>query len=122
MIEVTVYSSTHTPATALEQLGSIIADFSLEDLTLPFSKMCFMFQNEDSMTGGLSKCPPGVVIIPSIMGNKKLYIGTLLADLCSQILGEFSRVVCFLLQIQKAKTLRSKFWKRLLGTKYVKHC
>ena len=119
VIGVSAYSSTHTPDTALEELENIIADFSSEDLALPFSKMCFMFQNEDSTTGGLSESPPGVVIIPSVMGNKKLYIGTLLADLCSQILGEFGRVVCFLLQIQKAKfhcTIRFKFWKRLPGT------
>ena len=57
VIGVTVYSSTHTPATALEQLEIIIADFSSEDLALPFSKMCLMFQNEDSTTGGLSECP-----------------------------------------------------------------
>ncbi|KXN89239.1 hypothetical protein AN958_05993 [Leucoagaricus sp. SymC.cos] len=36
---------------------------------------------------------PGMVVIPSMMGNKKLYIGTLLADLCSQILAEFGVVI-----------------------------
>jgi hypothetical protein len=33
------------------------------------------------------------VIIPSMMGNKKENIETLLADLCSNILSEFSTVV-----------------------------
>ena len=36
----------------------------------------------------------GLVIIPSAMGNKKLYIGTLLAGLCSSVLGELSVLVC----------------------------
>ena len=38
---------------------------------------------------------PGLVVIPSMMGNKKLYVGTLLADLCSNILAEFAAVVSF---------------------------
>jgi len=64
-----------------------------------------MFQNEDSPSGNLHEPPPGVVVIPSVMGNKKLYIGTLLADLCSQVLGEFGRVVCPPIQMREAKYL-----------------
>jgi hypothetical protein len=37
--------------------------------------------------------PPSVSVIPSFMNNKKLYIGTLVADLCSQILTSFGTVV-----------------------------
>ncbi|KAF8136381.1 transport protein Trs120 or TRAPPC9 TRAPP II complex subunit-domain-containing protein [Boletus edulis] len=39
------------------------------------------------------KTLPVLAIIPNAMGNKRLYIGTLLADLCSQILGEFGHLV-----------------------------
>ena len=36
---------------------------------------------------------PGVVVIPNVMGHKRLYIGTLLAGLCSNILEEFAMLV-----------------------------
>lgn len=105
VIGVTAYSSTYTPDAAFEQLENVISDISPENSAFPFSKMCFMFQNEDSGSGSLHDSPPGVVVIPSVMGNKKLYIGTLLADLCSQVLGEFGRVVCSPIQIREAKYL-----------------
>ncbi|KAL4067655.1 transport protein Trs120 or TRAPPC9 TRAPP II complex subunit-domain-containing protein [Scleroderma citrinum] len=93
VIGVAAYSSTQTPDAALEQMENILADISSDNSVFPLSKMCFMFQNEDVTNGNIDQNPPDVVLIPSAMGNKKLYIGTLLADLCSQVLGEFGRVV-----------------------------
>lgn len=58
----------------------------------PLARNCFVFEEGDgnlNFGDNLS----GVVVIPSLMGNKKLYIGTLLADLCSNVLGEFGVVV-----------------------------
>ncbi|KDQ60798.1 hypothetical protein JAAARDRAFT_31778 [Jaapia argillacea MUCL 33604] len=60
----------------------------------PLARNCFVFEEDDGNTNlNLGDHLPGLVVIPSMMGNKKLYIGTLLADLCSQILGEFSALV-----------------------------
>lgn len=62
----------------------------------PLAKNCFVFEESDGNTNlNLGDNLPGLVVIPSMLGNKKLYIGTLLADLCSQILGEFGVVVRF---------------------------
>lgn len=83
----------YTSEAAQEQLENIFIDIFPESSTPPPSKVCFVFQSEDSAGGNINDVPPGLVLIPSVMGNKKLYIGTLLADLCSQILGEFGRVV-----------------------------
>ncbi|KAI6005920.1 TRAPP II complex [Pisolithus albus] len=83
----------YTPEAAQEQLENIVLDIFPESSTSSPSKVCFVFQSEDSASGNINDVPPGLVIIPSVMGNKKLYIGTLLADLCSQILSEFGRVV-----------------------------
>lgn len=61
---------------------------------LPLARTCFVFEESEGNAAfdtGIS--PPGCVVIPSMMGNKKLYIGTLLAELCSNILGEFSSLV-----------------------------
>ncbi|OCB84083.1 hypothetical protein A7U60_g8755 [Sanghuangporus baumii] len=60
----------------------------------PFAQNCFVFEEGDGNTNlNVGNHMPGLVVIPSMMGNKKLYIGTLLAELCSNILGEFSMMV-----------------------------
>jgi hypothetical protein len=60
----------------------------------PLARTCFVFEDGDGNSNmNLGDQLSGLVIIPAMMGNKSLYIGTLLADLCSNILGEFGTVV-----------------------------
>ncbi|KAI9446319.1 TRAPP II complex [Lactarius indigo] len=73
-----------------DSLSSIAAEFNA------YSERpnCFVFEEDDGTTNlNLGDHLPGLVIIPSMMGNKKENIETLLADLCSNILAEFSTVV-----------------------------
>ena len=74
------------------------------DSLYPLARSCFVFEEGDGTTNlNLGDHLPGLVIIPSMMGNKKLYVGTLLADLCSNILAEFATVVSsavFILRVQ----------------------
>ncbi|KAK7467129.1 hypothetical protein VKT23_004188 [Stygiomarasmius scandens] len=81
-----------------ESLASILAQFNATILSMfpadgmyPFARNCFVFEEDENTP--LGESPPGIVIFPSLMGNRKLYIGTLLADLCSQILGEFGALI-----------------------------
>ncbi|KAF8636691.1 hypothetical protein AX17_003496 [Amanita inopinata Kibby_2008] len=84
-----------------ESLTSIYSQFddSLIDVfppgsVFPLAKSCFVYVGSDEGPDvDLTDNLPGLVVIPNVMGNKKLYIGTLLADLCSNILGEFAMVV-----------------------------
>ena len=84
-----------------DSLSSILAEFTgtLRDIfppgsMYPLARNCFVFEEGDGTTNlNLGDHLPGLVIIPSMMGNKKENIETLLADLCSNILGEFSTVV-----------------------------
>ena len=84
-----------------DSLSSIAAEFNaaVKDLfppnsIYPLAKNCFVFEEADGTTNlNLGDHLPGLVIIPSMMGNKKENIETLLADLCSNILAEFSTVV-----------------------------
>ncbi|KAI6099877.1 TRAPP II complex [Pisolithus croceorrhizus] len=93
VIGVASCTPSYTPEAAREQLENILIDIFPESSASSPSKVCFVFQSEVSTSGNINEVPSGLVIIPSVMRNKKLYIGTLLADLCSQILGEFGRVV-----------------------------
>lgn len=64
--------------------------------TYPLATNCFVFEESDDNTQlNLGDTLPGLVVIPSMMGNKQIYVGTLLADLCSNILGEFATMVGF---------------------------
>lgn len=93
IIGVAACSSSYSLASALEQFENTVLDISPEGSTFPLAKVCFAFEDEESARStGLGHTLPGIVSIPSMMGNKKLYIGTLLADLCSHILAELGRV------------------------------
>ncbi|THH16357.1 hypothetical protein EW146_g4275 [Bondarzewia mesenterica] len=91
-----IASCSHT-----DSLSSILADFNAAMTNLfpaesmfPLARSCFVFEEGDGTTNlNLGDLLPGLVIIPSMMGNKKENIETLLADLCSNILGEFSTVL-----------------------------
>ncbi|KAF9464726.1 TRAPP II complex [Collybia nuda] len=86
--------------TQTDSLSSIYAQFNASLLDIfpsegiyPLAKNCFVFEESDDTNLNLSDNLPGLVVLPNMMGNKKLYIGTLLADLCSQIIGEFGVVI-----------------------------
>ena len=58
------------------------------------AKTCLVFEESDSNTNlNDGEAFPSLAIIPNMMGHKRIYIGTLLADLCSNILAEFATVV-----------------------------
>ena len=85
----------------LDSLSGILAQFkaSVTEIfpsgsVFPLTQTCFAFEEEDGNTNlNIGEHLNGLVVIPSLMGNKKLYIGTLVADLCSNILAEFSSMV-----------------------------
>ncbi|KAF7363484.1 hypothetical protein MSAN_01004300 [Mycena sanguinolenta] len=86
-----------------DSLPSVLAEFNAALLDIfpaggmyPLGKNCFVFEEGKGNTNvNLGDNVPGLVVIPSMMDNKKkrLYIGTLLADLCSYVLGEFGTLV-----------------------------
>ncbi|CAK5277407.1 unnamed protein product [Mycena citricolor] len=84
-----------------DSLPAIYDDFNASLLDIfpgggvyPMAKNCFVFEEGEGNTNvNLGESLPGLVVIPSIISNKKLYIGTLLGDLCSHVLGEFGTLV-----------------------------
>lgn len=60
----------------------------------PFATKCFAFEDGDAIPDvNVGPSLPDLVMIPSLMSNKQLYIGTLLAELCHDILTEFPALV-----------------------------
>lgn len=82
-------------STVLGHFNAAVHDLFPFGSTFPLARNCFVFEESDDNTNmNLGNTLPGLIVIPSMMGNKKIYIGTLLAELCSNILGEFASVVC----------------------------
>ncbi|KAI9507373.1 transport protein Trs120 or TRAPPC9 TRAPP II complex subunit-domain-containing protein [Russula earlei] len=87
-------SQTDSVSSILTEFKTAVKDLFPPDSLYPLAKSCFVFEEGDGTTNlNLGDHLPGLVIIPSMMGNKKENIETLLADLCSNILAEFSTVV-----------------------------
>jgi trafficking protein particle complex subunit 9 len=88
-------------AASSAQLATVGANFKAQleelmppDSLLPLAKNCLAFQQEDSrFTLNTKDAFSGLVVIPHEMGNKQLYLSTLVAELCSTILAGFSDIV-----------------------------
>jgi trafficking protein particle complex subunit 9 len=80
---------------------SIVAQFKATlvslfppDSPFPFASKCFAFEEgEGNVNLDLGPSIPELVTIPSLMKNKQVYVGTLLAELCHDILAEFPALV-----------------------------
>lgn len=99
-------SETETLSSTLDHFNASLADIVPPGSLYPLAKNCFIFEDNGSSTNlNLGDGTSGLVVIPSMMGNKKLYIGTLLADLCSHIIGEFGRLVSIISTLHHVKVL-----------------
>ena len=81
-------------ATILTQFQTAIHEVFPASSMFPLASNCFVFEESDSTTNiNLGDNFPGLVVIPSVMGHKSTYVGTLVADLCSKVLVELGSVV-----------------------------
>lgn len=80
----------------LAQFDAGLSDIFPQGSTFPVASNCFVFDESDGSTNlDEGDRYPNLVIIPSMMANKTVHIGTLVAGLCSHILGEFATMVRF---------------------------
>ncbi|KAI0720991.1 TRAPP II complex [Cerioporus squamosus] len=80
-------------ATILAQFQTVLHEVFPASSMFPLASNCFVFEESDSTTNiHLGDNFPGLVVIPSVMGHKKTYVGTLVADICSKVLVELGAV------------------------------
>ncbi|PCH38067.1 hypothetical protein WOLCODRAFT_114758 [Wolfiporia cocos MD-104 SS10] len=85
-------SRSDSVSSILAAFNASMSMFSAHGSTYPLASKCFVFEDGDANLD-IGDRFPGLVVIPGMMGNKSVHIGTLLAGLCSQILGEFSTMM-----------------------------
>lgn len=93
-------------ATILAEFNARLSEIFPARAAFPLATRCFAF--EDSLPGqgdgtqadggqvniNVGDTLPGLVVIPSEIGHsKRFYLGTLLAELCGAVLGEFASLV-----------------------------
>ncbi|KAI0093921.1 TRAPP II complex [Irpex rosettiformis] len=84
-------SESHAMSSIQSQFSTLVKNTFQEGSAYPLARNCFVFEEgENDANLGTHA---GLVVIPGMMGNKKLYVGTLLAELCSNILAEFATVI-----------------------------
>jgi trafficking protein particle complex subunit 9 len=86
-------SGSSSLSSILAQFNATVSNLFPPNSLFPLARNCYVFEDGDSSTTNLGDSSPGMVVIPGVMGNKELYVGTLIAELCSSILGEFSELV-----------------------------
>ncbi|KAF7304920.1 hypothetical protein MKEN_01206300 [Mycena kentingensis (nom. inval.)] len=87
--------------TRTDSLPDILTQFNASLLDIfpgggmyPLAKNCFVFEEGEGNTDvNLGDSLPGLLVIPSLMPKKRVYLGTLLGDLCSHVLAEFGTLV-----------------------------
>lgn len=94
-------------STILSQFNSTLSELFPDGALFPLANNCLVFEESDGSTNINLGNLPGLVVIPGMMGNKKLYVGTLLADLCSNILAEFATVVRSAIFVPPSSSRRS---------------
>ncbi|KAF8628414.1 hypothetical protein AX15_003936 [Amanita polypyramis BW_CC] len=93
VIGIAVCSRDESLAPVHAQFNESLIDVFPPGSVFPLAKSCFVYDESDEGNLSVADNPSGLVIIPNAMGNKKLYIGTLLAGLCSNVLEELSVLV-----------------------------
>ncbi|KAF8522281.1 TRAPP II complex [Hysterangium stoloniferum] len=77
----------------LSQFNAEVAQLFSANPLFPLAQNCYVFEDEgNAAPANLGESHPGMVVIPNVMGNKEVYIGTLVSELCSSILAEFSNL------------------------------
>ncbi|EJU05644.1 hypothetical protein DACRYDRAFT_113706 [Dacryopinax primogenitus] len=87
-------SSSSSLAALLAEFYGVLHEVFGPNPVFPLAGRCYAFDPADSQTdldvGGALE---GLTVIPTVVGDKRIYLGTLLANFCGCIIGEFAGLV-----------------------------
>ncbi|KAF9075275.1 TRAPP II complex [Rhodocollybia butyracea] len=93
IIGITTCSRSESLPEILSQFNGTVLDMFPPTGLYPLARNCFVF--EEGAVAGISSNQqhPNLIIFPENMGNRRLYVGTLLGEICSTIFGEFGVLI-----------------------------
>ncbi|KZO95888.1 hypothetical protein CALVIDRAFT_537860 [Calocera viscosa TUFC12733] len=87
-------STASSLAALLAEFYGVLHEIFGPNPVFPLAGRCYAFDPGDSSTdldvGGALE---GLTVIPTVVGDKRIYLGTLLANFCGSIIGEFAGLV-----------------------------
>ncbi|KAG9019650.1 hypothetical protein FRB90_011996 [Tulasnella sp. 427] len=87
-------SKPDTPLTSVqaEFHAALERCFPMES-AFPLASRCYAFEEGDENSQlNMASGDPRLVVIPSVMGNKQVYVGTLISELCAEVLSNFANL------------------------------
>ncbi|KAG9008552.1 hypothetical protein FRB93_006471 [Tulasnella sp. JGI-2019a] len=90
VIGVAQYSDQVSMTDIAAEFKAIIGEYFPTGSPFPFATKCYAFESGDSGTAILGSTTSEVIVIPSLMGHKEVYVGTLISQMCADILGYFA--------------------------------
>lgn len=88
-------SNPDTPLTSvLAEFHAALEQYFPVESAFPLASRCYAFEEGDGNSQmDMTSSDPRLVVIPSVMGNKQVYVGTLISELCAEILSSFANLV-----------------------------
>ncbi|KAK2466897.1 hypothetical protein APHAL10511_001155 [Amanita phalloides] len=93
VIGIAVCSQSGSLTSIHAQFNDSLIDVFPSGSVFPLAKSCFVYDESDEGNLNLTGDLPDLVVIPNVMGNKRLHIGMLLAGLCSNVLEELAEMI-----------------------------
>ena len=118
VIGIATCSRTDTLNSIRAKFNAALLDISPAGDMYPLARSCFVFEESDGNTNlDVGEALPGLVVIPNMMGNKNIYVGTLISEMCSNILAGFSSFVSVhgIVKMHFYNYRRFQYWNQLLG-------
>ncbi|KIO28174.1 hypothetical protein M407DRAFT_72139 [Tulasnella calospora MUT 4182] len=87
-------SNPDTPLTSvLAEFHATLEQYFPVESAFPLASRCYAFEEGDENPQmNMVSSDPRLVVIPSVMGNKQVYVGTLISELCTEILSSFANL------------------------------
>ncbi|KAG8937942.1 hypothetical protein FRC00_008884 [Tulasnella sp. 408] len=87
-------SNPDTPLTSvLAEFHAALEQYFPMESAFPLASRCYAFEEGDGNSQmNMASGDPRLVVIPSVMGNKQVYVGTLISELCAEILSSFANL------------------------------
>lgn len=93
VIGITEYSDEAVLADVSAEFKATLSEYFPTGSPFPFATKCYAFETGELGNASLGSTTSEVMVIPSLMGHKEVYVGTLISQICADILGYFADMV-----------------------------
>ncbi|KAG8861203.1 hypothetical protein FRB96_003153 [Tulasnella sp. 330] len=90
VIGIAEYSDEAIMDTMSTEFKATISEYFPAGSPFPFATKCYAFESGRSGSSSLGSTTSDIIVIPGLMGHKEVYVGTLISQMCGDILCYFA--------------------------------